>query len=240
MLSANNLLRPQDGRPTMVPDQDMILGCYYFTILRENEPGAGKAFSSPNEALVAYQSGDVGIHAPIRVRVSKEIDGKLQNKVVETTVGRIIFNEPIPQDLGFVDRTNPETMFNYEVNFRAGKKQLEDIIRRAIAKHGFTRTAELLDNIKALGFKYSTKGAITISISDMTVPRRSRSSSTRRSRRFSPSSASTSAASSQTRAVPPRRHRVGGDHERSDGGAPPRARPRQPHLHDGRLRPAAA
>ncbi|NLM83890.1 MAG: DNA-directed RNA polymerase subunit beta', partial [Clostridiales bacterium] len=170
MLSANNLLRPQDGRPTMVPDQDMILGCYYLTILRENEPGAGKAFSSPNEALMAYQSGDVGIHAPIRVRVSKEIDGKLQNKVVETTVGRIIFNEPIPQDLGFVDRTNPETMFNYEVNFRAGKKQLEDIIRRAIAKHGFTRTAELLDNIKALGFKYSTKGAITISIHDMPMP----------------------------------------------------------------------
>jgi len=170
MLSANNLLHPKDGQPVTVPTQDMILGAYYLTLLRENEKGAGKAFSSPNEALMAYQCGDIGIHAPIKVRVGKEIDGKMQYKVVETTAGRIIFNEPIPQDLGFVDRTNPETMFDYEINFQAGKKQLEEIIRRAIAKHGFTRSAELLDNIKALGFKYSTKGAITISISDMTVP----------------------------------------------------------------------
>ncbi|HHT16249.1 MAG TPA: DNA-directed RNA polymerase subunit beta' [Papillibacter sp.] len=170
MLSANNLLHPKDGQPVTVPTQDMILGSYYLTILRENEPGAGKAFASPNEALMAYQSGDVGIHAPIRVRVGRVVDGVMKHKIVETTVGRIIFNEPIPQDLGFVDRTNPETMFDYEINFQAGKKQLEEIIRRAIAKHGFTRSAELLDNIKALGFQYSTKGAITISISDMTVP----------------------------------------------------------------------
>jgi len=119
---------------------------------------------------MAYEIGEIGIHAPIKVRVSREVDGVTRYKVVDATVGRIIFNEPIPQDLGFVDRTNPETMFDYEVSFQTGKKELEEIIRRAIAKHGFTRSAELLDNIKALGFKYSTKGAITISISDMTVP----------------------------------------------------------------------
>jgi DNA-directed RNA polymerase subunit beta' len=170
MLSANNLLHPKDGQPVTVPTQDMILGSYYLTIVREDEPGAGKAFSSPNEALMAYQTGDVGIHAPIKVRVTREVDGVMKYKTIETTVGRIIFNEPIPQDLGFVDRNDPEHMFDYEVSFQTGKKQLEQIIKRAIAKHGFTKSAELLDNIKALGFKYSTKGAITISISDMTVP----------------------------------------------------------------------
>ncbi len=170
MLSANNLLHPKDGQPVTVPTQDMILGSYYLTIVRDDEPGAGKAFSSPNEALMAYQTGDVGIHAPIKVRVTREVDGVMKYKTIETTVGRIIFNEPIPQDLGFVDRNDPEHMFDYEVSFQTGKKQLEQIIKRAIAKHGFTKSAELLDNIKALGFKYSTKGAITISISDMTVP----------------------------------------------------------------------
>lgn len=170
MLSANNLLHPKDGQPVTVPTQDMILGSYYLTFLRKDEIGAGKSFSSPNEALMAYQNGDVGIHAPINVRVAKRLGSQIKNRIIETTVGRIIFNEPIPQDLGFVDRTDPEHMFDYEISFQTGKKQLEKIIKRTIAKHGFTLSAELLDNIKALGFKYSTRGAITISISDMTVP----------------------------------------------------------------------
>ena len=170
MLSANNLLHPKDGQPVTVPTHDMILGAYYLTIERDDEPGTGKHFISANEALMAYQSGDVGIHAPIFIRASRIVDGELKSRSIPTTVGRIIFNEPIPQDLGFVDRTDPEAMFNYEINFRTGKKELERIIERCITTHGFTLSARVLDNIKALGFKYSTQGAITISISDMTVP----------------------------------------------------------------------
>ena len=170
MLSANNLLHPKDGQPVTVPTQDMILGSYYLTIVRKDELGAGKYFSSPNEALMAYQNADVGIHAPIFVRVTKMINGERVRKIIPATVGRIIFNEPIPQDLGFVDRSDPEHMFDYEISFQAGKKQLERIIERCIVKHGFTLSAELLDNVKSLGFRYSTRGAITISISDMTVP----------------------------------------------------------------------
>ncbi|MBO4831656.1 MAG: DNA-directed RNA polymerase subunit beta', partial [Oscillospiraceae bacterium] len=170
MLSANNLLHPKDGQPVTVPTQDMILGSYYLTFVRDDEAGAGKYFASPDEALMAYQNGDVQIHAPIHVRVRKEIDGEIRQKTVVTTVGRIIFNEPIPQDLGFVDRSDPEHDFDYEVSFRTGKKQLQQIIERCIFTHGFTISAEVLDNIKALGFKYSTRGAITISIADMTVP----------------------------------------------------------------------
>ena len=169
MLSANNLLRPQDGQPVTVPTQDMILGSYYLTYER-NEIGSGNAFISPNEAIMAYNEGDVGIHAPIKVRITKEIDGVIRSKLVNTTVGRIIFNEPIPQDLGFVDRSDPENAFEYEIGFRVSKKELQQIVEKCIAKHGFTVSTEVLDNIKALGFKYSTQGAITISISDMTVP----------------------------------------------------------------------
>ena len=170
MLSANNLLHPKDGQPVTVPTHDMILGSYYLTFERKDEVGAGKYFVSPNEAHMAYQCGDVGIHAPIFVRVAKEVGGVMRSKVIPTTVGRIIFNEPIPQDLGFVDRSDPERMFDYEIGFRIGKKELESIIEHCISKHGFTRSASVLDNVKALGFKYSTQGAITISISDMTVP----------------------------------------------------------------------
>ena len=170
MLSANNLLHQKDGQPVTVPTHDMILGAYYLTFVREDEPGAGKIFMSANEALMAYQSGDVGIHAPINVRINKIIDGKLRSRTITTTVGRIIFNEPLPQDLDFVDRSDPEQVFDYEISFRTGKKELERIIERCINKHGFTLSARVLDNIKALGFKYSTQGAITISISDMTVP----------------------------------------------------------------------
>jgi DNA-directed RNA polymerase subunit beta' len=169
MLSVNNLLRPQDGRPVTVPTQDMVLGAYYLTFERE-EKGTGKVFSNPNEAIMAYSDGSVGIHSPIKVRVTKTVNGEVRHKLIDTTVGRIIFNEPIPQDLGFVDRSDPEHMFDFEISFKAGKKELGKIIDRCILKYGFTISSEVLDNIKALGFKYSTQGAITISIADMTVP----------------------------------------------------------------------
>ena len=215
MLSANNLLRPQDGHPVTVPTQDMILGSYYLTMERigSAEKGAERLviddpgdtgfeagtiqdgdaiyeanlkakqegtkpctykptlmYRDPNEAIMAYNEGDVGLHAPIRLRVTKTIDGVETKKIITTTVGRIIFNEPIPQDLGYVDRTDPEHAFDHEISFQVGKKQLGNIIDRCIQKYGFTISAEVLDSIKALGYKYSTKGAITISVADMTVP----------------------------------------------------------------------
>ena len=251
MLSANNLLRPQDGHPVTVPTQDMILGSYYLTMIRigsaekgaerllVDDPGdtglepntivdgdklyaanlaiksfntsaaehnkaidkkkadaasKGEAFDEtapenqktapkklatykpllmyrdPNEAIMAYNEGDVGLHAPIRLRVTKTIDGVETKRTIITSVGRIIFNEPIPQDLGYVDRSDPEHAFDHEISFQVGKKQLGDIIDRCIQKYGFTISAEVLDSIKALGYKYSTKGAITISVADMTVP----------------------------------------------------------------------
>ena len=170
MLSANNLLKPQDGAPVTVPSQDMVLGAYYLTIDRETEPGAGKVFSSMDEAMLAYDKGLVGMHAPIRVRVFKEVDGVMQNHVVDATIGRLIFNTAIPQDLDFVDRSDPEHFFDLEVTFTCGKKELGNIIKRSIKKHGFAPTAELLDRIKSLGFKYSTVGAITVSANDMSIP----------------------------------------------------------------------
>ena len=169
MLSVNNLLRPQDGHPHSLPTQDMVLGSYYLTYVREEE-GTGMAFSTPEEALMAYQAGAVTLHSPIKVRVTKTIDGVEKYKTVETTVGRIIFNEPIPQDLGFVDRTDPEHAFDYEVGFRVDKKKLGEIIDRCIQKHGFTISAEVLDSIKAQGYKFSTRSGMTISIADMVVP----------------------------------------------------------------------
>ena len=169
MLSVNNLLRPQDGHPHSIPTQDMVLGSYYLTYVREEE-GTGMAFSTPEEALMAYQAGVVTLHSPIKVRVTKTIDGVEKYKTVETTVGRIIFNEPIPQDLGFVDRTDPEHAFDYEVGFRVDKKKLGEIIDRCIQKHGFTISAEVLDSIKAQGYKFSTRSGMTISIADMVVP----------------------------------------------------------------------
>ncbi|MCD7769517.1 MAG: DNA-directed RNA polymerase subunit beta', partial [Oscillospiraceae bacterium] len=169
MLSANNLLRPQDGQPVTVPTQDMVLGSYYLTYTREEE-GTGKCFANPAEALMAYSEHVVGIHAPIKVRFTKTIDGETRSELVDTTVGRIIFNEPIPQDLGFVDRSDPANAFKQEISFRVDKKLLGKIIQRCIDKYGFTIATEVLDKIKALGYKYSTIGAITISISDMVVP----------------------------------------------------------------------
>ena len=170
MLSANNLLKPQDGKPVTVPTQDMVLGSYYLTIEREGENGEGKIFSSLNEAVMAYDAGYVGLHAKVRVRVTKVIDGAPKSKTIECTVGRLIFNEAIPQDLGFVDRTSPDKLFDLEITFLVTKKELGRIIDKCIKVHGTTETAEVLDRIKALGFKYSTKGAITVSVSDMVIP----------------------------------------------------------------------
>ncbi len=215
MLSANNLLRPQDGHPVTVPTQDMILGSYYLTMIRigSSEKGAERllvtdpgdtgfeagtvvdgdliyeansraalehtrpcayrsllCYRDSNEAIMAYNEGSVGLHAPIRLRVTKTIDGVEVKRVIDTTVGRIIFNEPIPQDLGYVDRNDPEHAFDHEISFQVGKKQLGNIIDRCIQKYGFTISAEVLDSIKALGYRYSTKAAITISVADMTVP----------------------------------------------------------------------
>ena len=215
MLSANNLLRPQDGKPVTVPTQDMILGAYYLTYTRlgKAEKGAETVFvtdpgetglpaetivdadefvaankkakaegtvpakfipvhsySSEDEAIAAYAAGDVGLHAPIRVRMTKEINGVPESRIIDATVGRLIYNEPIPQDLGFVDRTDPKHAFDLEVSFLVGKKQLGKIIDKCIRRHGFTIATEMLDKIKALGYKFSTKGAISVSIADMVVP----------------------------------------------------------------------
>ncbi|MCR4435282.1 MAG: DNA-directed RNA polymerase subunit beta' [Clostridiales bacterium] len=170
MLSANNLLKPQDGKPVTVPTQDMILGSYYLTIERQGEPGEGNVYSSPEEVIMAYDNGYVGLHARIKTRVKKVVDDKVLYKIIETTPGRLIFNEAIPQDLGFVDRSNPDNLFEQEVTFLVDKKALQKIIDRCIKVHGTAETAVVLDKIKALGFKYSTKGAITISVSDMVIP----------------------------------------------------------------------
>ena len=215
MLSANNLLRPQDGKPVTVPTQDMILGAYYLTYTRlgKAEKGAETVFvtdagdtdlpagqivdadeflaankkakrdqkaeakfrpvhsySSPEEAIAAYADGAIGLHAPILVRYGKKIDGKMEYRLINATVGRLIYNEPIPQDLGFVDRSKPGHEFDLEVDFLVGKKQLGKIIDKCIRRHGFTVSTEMLDKIKALGYKYSTKGAISVSIADMVVP----------------------------------------------------------------------
>ena len=215
MLSANNLLRPQDGKPVTVPTQDMILGAYYLTYVRlgKAEKGAERVFvtnagdtglpvneivdgdefvaankrvsaeggaiaqfrpihnySSVEEAIAAYAAGDVGLHAPIRVRYGKDVNGVMEYRIIDATVGRLIYNEPIPQDLGFVDRTVPGHEFDLEVSFLVGKKQLGKIIDKCIRRHGFTIATEMLDRVKALGYKYSTKGAISVSIADMEVP----------------------------------------------------------------------
>jgi DNA-directed RNA polymerase subunit beta' len=170
MLSANNLLAPKDGKPITVPTQDMVLGSYYLTIERDGEPGEGKVFGSLDEAVMAYDEGIIGLHAKIRVRLIKDIEGQPKSKVIETTVGKLIFNEAIPQDLGFVDRSDPEKAFDLEIMQIVTKKELGKIIDMCIKVHGTTQTAIVLDRIKALGFSYSTRGAITVSVSDMVIP----------------------------------------------------------------------
>ncbi len=185
MLAANNLLKPSDGKPVAVPTQDMVLGSYYLTVVKPDEPGANKVFRDTNEAIMAYQDGVVGLHAPIRVRMEK--DG--EKGLTWCTVGFIIFNESIPQNLGFVDRSNPANKFKLEVcftpkdentlritsgdeinNFKVGKKQLGQIIDRCIKNYGTSETAIVLDKIKSTGFKYSTRGAITVAVSDAIIP----------------------------------------------------------------------
>jgi len=170
MLSVNNLLKPQDGKPVTVPTQDMILGSYYLTMEVAGEQGEGMYFKDEDEALLAYQNGDLGLHAKIKVRLTKEVNGAPKTKTIETTVGRIIYNQEIPQDLGFVDRTDPLHEFDLEINFPVMKKNLGTIVAKCIDKHGLNVTAELLDYIKSLGFKYSTRGAITVSVHDVAVP----------------------------------------------------------------------
>jgi len=170
MLSANNLLKPADGRSVTVPSQDMILGSYYLTIDRAGEPGEGHVFRDFNEAVMAYENHQLGIHAAIKVRVSREIDGVMHTGIIDATLGRLIFNREIPQDLGFVDRSDPAKLLDLEIAFPTKKKDLGKIIDRCIKKHGPATTAQVLDSIKAMGFKYSTRSSLSISVADMTIP----------------------------------------------------------------------
>ena len=171
MLSVNNLLKPQDGKPVTVPTQDMILGAYYLTVQIDGEKGEGMYFKDEDEAMMAYQNGDVGLHCKIKVRRFKtDEDGTVRSKTIETTVGRLIYNQGIPQDLGFVDRTEPEKEFDLEIDFPVIKKNLGTIVAKCINVHGLSESAKVLDYIKATGYKYSTKGAITVSVADVAVP----------------------------------------------------------------------
>ena len=171
LLSPNNLLKPSDGGVVAVPSQDMVLGIYYITQLREGALGEGKIFKSMNEAILAYENKELALHARIKVRVRKTMaDGTVKTGIVESTLGRFMFNEIIPQDLGYVDRSNPENELKLEVDFLVKKKDLKGILEKVINTHGATKTAEVLDDIKAMGYKYSTIAAMTVSVSDMTVP----------------------------------------------------------------------
>ena len=171
LLSPNNLLKPSDGGPVAVPSQDMVLGIYYLTMEKPGDKGEGMFFKSENEAILAYENGYITLQAKIKVRRSGvDEEGKTVYRVIESTLGRFIFNEIISQDLGYVDRSNPENFLKLEVDFLVKKKELKQILERCINTHGATRTAETLDAIKALGYKYSTRAAMTVSIADMTVP----------------------------------------------------------------------
>ena len=171
LLSPNNLLKPSDGAPVAVPSQDMVLGIYYLTMEKDGDIGEGKFFKSKNEALLAYENKEITLHSKIKVRrtVTTE-DGTEVTGIIDTTLGRLLFNEIIPQDLGYVDRTNPDNILKLEIDFHVGKKQLKPILDKCINTHGATKTAEVLDDVKAIGYKYSTRGAISVSISDMKVP----------------------------------------------------------------------
>ena len=170
MLAANNLLKPSDGSPVAVPSQDMVLGSYYLTLDKDGEPGEGKVFRNMDEAFMAYDAKYITLHSKIKVRRTVEYNGQTYTGLVDTTMGRMIFNRPIPQDLGFVDRTDPENILKFEVDFLVGKKQLGKIIDKCIKKHGTAITSEMLDAIKAQGYKYSTIGAITVAVCDATIP----------------------------------------------------------------------
>ena len=170
MLASNNLLKPSDGRPVTVPTQDMVLGSYYLTLDKDGEKGEGKIFRDTDEALMAYDAKVIGLHAKIKVRREGILNGEKQSRLIDTTVGRIIFNRPVPQDLGFVDRSNPDNFMKYEIDFLVGKKQLGQIIDRCIRIHGTQPTSVVLDEIKAQGYKYSTQSAITVAVCDAEIP----------------------------------------------------------------------
>ncbi|MGG7163073.1 DNA-directed RNA polymerase subunit beta' [Clostridium ihumii] len=170
MLAAHNILKPSDGKPVCIPTQDMVLGSYYLTLDKDGVKGEGRMFSSPDEVQMAYQCKDIDIHAKIKVKVKKVIDGELRTGIVETTPGKLMFNESIPQDLGFIDRSLPENEFKLEIDFLASKKNLGKIIDKCYLKYGATETSKMLDNIKARGYHFSSIGAITVATSDMEVP----------------------------------------------------------------------
>ncbi len=171
MLAANNLLKPSDGRPVTVPTQDMVLGSYYLTYERPGAIGEGKVFSNVDEAQMAYDEGILDLHAKVRIRMTRKLGGgKQESRLIETTLGRVIFNGPIPQDLGFVDRSNPENDFELEVGFLVNKSMLGKIIDRCIRVHGTSKAAEVLDLIKMQGYRYSTRSGITVAVSDATIP----------------------------------------------------------------------
>jgi DNA-directed RNA polymerase subunit beta' len=171
MLSTNNILKLSDGRPVVSPTQDMVIGCYYLTIEKPGAKGEGRMFKDPEEAIMAYQSGALDLQAKITVRFKRAVDGKVCYRRLETTVGRIIFNEAIPQDLGFVPRVTPEQQFDLEINFLVGKKELQQVVDKTYKKLGSTETSKVLDRIKSLGFKYATIGAVTTSVFDMHIPK---------------------------------------------------------------------
>ena len=170
MLASNNILKPQDGRPVVSPTQDMVIGCYYLTMERPGAKGEGKIFSSEDEAIMAYQTGDVALQAKVRVRIARQWQGETHRKVIDTTVGRLLFNNAIPQDLGFVERNTLDDMFLLEIDHLVVKKDLGNIVDRCYRKHGPTKTSETLDRIKKLGFTYSTRGGITVGFQDIQVP----------------------------------------------------------------------
>ncbi|MBD5560075.1 MAG: DNA-directed RNA polymerase subunit beta' [Clostridia bacterium] len=170
MLAANNILKPQDGRPVVSPTQDMVIGSYYLTLEKEGAKGSGTIFASPDEAVLAYNTNNIDLQAPIQVRVTREVDGEMKTGIVPTTAGRIIFNQAIPQNLGYMDRSVPGNELKFEVDQLIDKKELGKIVDLCFLKLGPTRTSHVLDEIKSLGFHYSTLGAITVSVSDIKIP----------------------------------------------------------------------
>ncbi|MCL1796247.1 MAG: DNA-directed RNA polymerase subunit beta', partial [Clostridia bacterium] len=172
MLAANNILKPQDGKPVVSPTQDMVIGCYYLTVEKPGAKGEGRVFSSINEALMAYQEKELELQARVHVRVEREFNGQTHSRIIETTLGRLIFNDVIPQDIGIKQRGTLDQAFELEIDEKVAKKMLGMIVDMCYRAHGTTRTAEVLDEIKRLGFTYSTRGAVTVSISDIVVPER--------------------------------------------------------------------